>query len=195
MPLASPHLIPRRAWREILSNIRIHRFLTGEMLFEQEAAAESLWLLRRGTVELYKSFFGEKHRLIYLSRGAVLGEVELFGRAPRFANARAATDVVAYELPARLAREYLVRFPAAALSLLQATTHRSRDISEALVEQLVQRNLQLQMHQARLDPQIRRRVKDLEQTNEHLQQLAWVDALTGCHNRRSLEKVLQMASS
>ena len=193
MPLASPHLIPRRAWREILSNIRIHRFSTGEMLFEQEAAAESLWLLRRGTVELYKSFFGEKHRLIYLSRGAVLGEVELFGRAPRFANARAATDVVAYELPARLAREYLVRFPAAALSLLQATTHRSRDISEALVEQLVQRNLELQMHQARLDPQIRRRVKDLEQTNEHLQQLAWVDALTGCHNRRSLEKVLHMA--
>ncbi len=193
VPLASPQLIPRKAWREILTNIRVHHFSAGEMLFEQEAAAESLWLVRRGTVELSKSFFGEKHRLIYVSRGAVLGEVELFGKAPRFANARAATDVVAYELPSRLSREYLARFPAAALSLLRATTHRSREIAEALVEQLVQRNLELQMHQARLDPQIRRRVKDLEQTNEHLQQLAWVDALTGCHNRRSLEKVLQMA--
>ncbi len=193
MPLASPHLIPRRAWREILSNTRVHRFAPGEMLFEQETSAESLWLVRRGTIELFKSFFGEKHRLIYLSRGAILGEVELFGKAPRFANARAATDVMAYELPARLARELLVRFPAAAISLLRATTQRSRDIAEALVEQLVQKNLELQMHQARLDPQIRRRVKDLEQTNQHLQQLAWVDALTGCHNRRSLEKVLQMA--
>ena len=193
MPLASPNLIPRRAWREILSKTRIHQFESGDMLFEQEAVAESVWLIRRGTVELFKSFFGEKHRLLYVSRGAVLGEAELFGRDPRFAYARAATDVTAYELPARLAREYLVRFPAAALSLLQATTHRSRDIAESLVEQLVQRNLELQMHQARLDPQIRRRVKDLEQTNEHLQQLAWVDALTGCHNRRSLEKVLQMA--
>ncbi|MFN8609884.1 MAG: diguanylate cyclase [Vulcanimicrobiota bacterium] len=193
MPLASPHLIPRRAWREILGNIRVHQFVAGDLLFEQDSLAESLWLIRRGTVELFKSFFGEKHRLLYVSHGAVLGETELFGGERRFAHARAATDVIAYELSSRLAREYLVRFPAATLSLLQASAHRSRDIADSLVEQLVQRNLELQMHQARLDPQIRRRVKDLEQTNEHLQQLAWVDALTGCHNRRSLEKVLQMA--
>lgn len=193
MSLASVNLIPPRVWREVLSKVRTHHLASGDMLFEQDAAAESLWMVRRGTVELFKSFFGEKHRLLYVSRGAVLGEAELFGNEPRFANARAATEVLAYELPARLAREYLVRFPAAALSLLRASTHRSRDIAEALVEQLVQRNLELQMHQARLDPQIRRRVKDLEQTNEHLQQLAWVDALTGCHNRRSLEKVLHMA--
>ncbi|MBS2034327.1 diguanylate cyclase [bacterium] len=193
MSLVSANLIPRRAWREVLSKTRVHHLASGDMLFEQDASAESLWMVRRGTVELFKSFFGEKHRLLYVSRGAVLGEAELFGREPRFAYARAATDVIAYELPSRYAREYLVRFPAATLALLQASTHRSRDIAESLVEQLVQRNLELQMHQARLDPQIRRRVKDLEQTNEHLQQLAWVDALTGCHNRRSLEKVLQMA--
>lgn len=193
MPLASPNLIPSRAWRHLLGKTRVHRFLPGEILFEQEVPAESLWMVRRGTVEIYKAFFGEKHRLLYVSRGAVLGETELFLKGGRSATARAATEVVAYELPAPVAREFLVRFPAAALSLLQATTHRSRDVSEGLVEQLVQKNLELQMHHARLDPQIRRRVKDLEQTNEHLQQLAWVDALTGCHNRRSLEKVLQMA--
>ena len=81
-------------------------------------------MVRRGTVEIFKTFFGEQHRLLYVSRGAVLGETQLFLKGGRSATARAATEVVAYELPASMARQILVRFPAAALSLLQATTHR-----------------------------------------------------------------------
>ena len=185
--------MPIQAWRELLSAATFRNFEPDECIYQQDAAGDSVWLVRGGTIELYRSFFGERHRLGYVSRGALLGEGELFAPHLRTSTARAVTRVRACEIDGQVARSFLRRFPALALYFLRATTHRSRDIEESLVEQLVQRNLEIQMHSSRIDPHIRRRVKDLEQTNEHLNQLAWVDALTGCGNRRALEKVLEMA--
>ena len=191
--MSGSHLMTRAAWRELLGKSSQHWFQPEELLYEQESPGDSLWLVRTGTVELYRSFFGERHRLLYVSRGAMLGEGELFEPHLRTATARAVTRVRAHEVAGPVARDFLARFPELTLSLLRGSTQRTRTVEEHLVEQLVQKNLQLQMHSARVDPRMRRRVKDLEQTNEHLNQLAWVDALTGCGNRRALEKVLEMA--
>lgn len=183
----------RIPFRELLQRAVLRKLAEDEVLFSQDSAGDSLWLIRQGTVELYKSFFGERHRLAYVSRGALLGESELFAEPVRTASARAVTPVRAYEVNGEVAREFLQRYPMLAVWLVRATTQRARDVEESLVEQLVQRNLQIQMLSARTDPSMRRRVKDLEKTNQQLNQLAWQDPLTGCGNRRSLEKVLELA--
>lgn len=190
---AAQNRIPREAWRELLQRAEKRCLSQNEVLFSQDSAGDSLWLIRKGTIELYKSFFGERHRLAYVSRGAILGESELFAEQTRTASARAVTEVRAYEVSGQLALEFLERYPVLAVWLVRATTTRAREVEESLVEQLVQRNLQIQMMSARSDPSMHRRVKDLEKTNQHLNQLAWQDPLTGCGNRRSLEKVLEMA--
>lgn len=186
--------VPISVWRSLLSQATPHHFKSGATLFEQESIGHSLWFVRSGTVELSRTFFGERHRLVYVSKGGLFGEMGLFGETLRGNSARAVTDVRAYEVGGSVARSFLLQYPSLALTLFHMVGSRAHDVEESLIEQLVQRNLQLQMHQARLEPQMRRRVKDLERTNEHLSQLAWQDPLTGCSNRRALEKVLELAT-
>lgn len=184
--------LPRSLWRSLLREVRERHFLAQEMLFEEDGPGDSLWLLRSGTVELYKSFFGERHRLTYLSRGALLGEANFLDDSPRTASAQASTDGRALWLPNEVARGFVREHPGLALPMVVALAGRVKMSEQALVEQLVQRNLELQMQNTRLENRIRRRVRDLEQSNDELTQLAWHDPLTGCHNRRSLEKILEM---
>ena len=185
--------VPAWAWRQLLLSGRVHHFEAGQSIYEEDSPARALWLIRSGTAELYKSFFGEHHRLTYVSRGAALGEANLFEHVPRSHSARAVTRVRAYELAPGPALEFLKTYPQLALGLMRIFAARSGQVEQSLVEQLSQRNLELQMQNTRLEHRVRRRVKDLEQTNQSLSQLAWTDSLTGAHNRRSMEKVLEAA--
>lgn len=190
---AAPSL-PASTWRRLLLLARKDHFTSGERLFQEDDSAESLWILRHGTVELFKSFFGERHRLCCLSRGAVLGEECLFhDGAEMAASAEAVTSCVALRLPKQVARDCLAEHPHVGVAVLRHVLARSSNIQQLLLEQLVQRNLELQLHTTRLESRARRKLQDLEQSNQDLRKLAWLDALTGCHNRRALESVLGQA--
>jgi diguanylate cyclase (GGDEF)-like protein len=186
--------LPRRAWRELLRQTTPRSYSQGQAIFtEGEEASTVLWL-RQGRVELFKSFFGERHRLTLLSRGSLLGESELFEEeGARSLSALADSDCLLYELPNGRAREFLLRFPQMGLAMLAHFTRRDREIEQNLLEQLVHRHLELQLHSTRLESKARRRLRDLEQSNEDLHRLAWLDPLTGAHNRRGLESVLGQA--
>jgi diguanylate cyclase (GGDEF)-like protein len=179
--------------RWLLGSSQQHRLEPGDVLFEEGEPGDRIWLLRSGTVELYKRFFGERHRLTYLSRGALVGEATLFDDSERSATAQAVTPCRAYSLHNDTARAFLADHPELGLAILQHVLLRGRTIEQGLLEQLVQRNLELQLHTTRLESKARRRVKDLEQSNQDLHRLAWMDPLTGCHNRRALESVVTQA--
>jgi len=181
------------AARSLLAGCRHRQFAPGQQLYAEDQEGLSLWLLRRGTVELFKSFFGERHRLSYVSRGAVFGEGSLFNDEARSHSALAVTEVRAIEVPNSWALEQLEGHAGLGISLLRAVVGRTRQVEQSLVEQLVQRNLELQVRNSRLESRLKRRLRDLEMSNQDLNQMAWTDALTGCHNRRSLQKLLQLA--
>lgn len=185
--------VPLHELRALLEGGSERQAEAGELVFQEGSPPDGVWLVRQGTVELVKSFFGETHRLLYVSRGALVGEGALFGETARPVTARCVTRCRLRRLPAEHTVAFHARHPGASLALLRQLSGRSRQVEQILLEQLVQRNLELQLHTTRLETRARRRVRDLEESNRELGQLAWRDPLTGCNNRRAMEAILAQA--
>lgn len=179
-------------WRSLLRQARSRHLEPGQTLFEEEAESNHLWLVRFGTLEIFKTFFGERQRLTLVRRGALLGEGQLFEPAPCHASALALTPARVLELDVEQVRCQVVDQPSLALPVLRGLVGRVREVEQNLVEHLVQRSLAMQIQNARVEGKIRRRVQDLERSNSDLSRLAWIDPLTGCQNRRALDKQLQL---
>jgi len=184
--------LSRSTWKTLLQQARSRSLEPGQTLYEEEAEASGVWLVRYGKLEIFKTFFGERHRLTLVGRGDLLGETQLFEPAPCHASAVALTPSRVLELPVGELRQQVLLQPQLALPMLRGLVSRVRQVEQNLVEHLVHRNLELQIQNARVEGKIRRRVKDLERSNSDLSRLAWIDPLTGCQNRRALDKQLQV---
>lgn len=182
--------LPRACLVALLQAADRRCFEAGQVVFEEGEIGDSFWLVRQGTFELVKSFFGERHRLTCVSRGGMLGENNLFDDSARTATVQALTEGRAYRLPNQRLRQVLEEFPMLALGILKAFAARSAAVEQQLVEHLVQSNFELKMQNARLESKIRQRTRHLEASNRDLKQMAWTDPLTGCNNRRALDAVL-----
>jgi len=185
--------VPRSALLSLANVLVKHPFEAGECLFEEGEIGTTFWMIRQGTLEMYKSFFGERHRLTLLSRGAILGEANLYDDSARTCTVQAITDGRAYRIRNCDARALLEEHPVLALGILRAFASRATLVEQNLVESLVQSNLDLKIHNARLEGRVRKRVKHLEEHNSDLRRLAWTDSLTGCSNRRGLDRNLKQA--
>lgn len=185
--------VPRRALFALAKVIEKIPFEAGQCLFEEGESGTAFWMIRQGTLEMYKSFFGERHRLTLLSRGAILGEANLYDDSPRTSTVQAITDGKAYRISNCHARALLEAHPVLGLGILRAFAARSTLVEQTLLENLVQSNLDLKIQNARLEGRVRKRVQHLEEHNSDLRRLAWTDSLTGCGNRRGLERALKQA--
>ncbi len=187
--------LSRSTWKALLQRARSRCLEPGQTLYEEEAEASGVWLVRYGKLEVFKTFFGERHRLTLVGRGDMLGETQLFEPAPCHASAVALAPSRVLELPVEELRQQVLQQPQLALPMLRGLVGRVRQVEQNLVEHLVHRNLEMQIQNARVEGKIRRRVKDLERSNSDLSRLAWIDPLTGCQNRRALDKQLQVLCS
>lgn len=112
----------------------------GETVFRERDAAEKLYVVASGVVEVTKSAPADAraHRLARLERGEVLGEISTFDRGPRSATATAAvvpeTRLISWSIADFHA--YLAGRPAAAssimASLLRKMGQRLRQASEGI---------------------------------------------------------------
>ena len=96
----------------------------GQTVFREREAAEKLYVIVAGVVEVSKSAPGDGriHRLARLERGEILGEISAFDRGPRSATATAAlvpeTRLVSWTTADFQA--FLHQRPAAAMAVLPA---------------------------------------------------------------------------
>lgn len=74
------------------------RFAPGEWIVRQGEAADTLYILDAGSVDVIGLSGGEEHRLASLSAGEFVGEVAFLDGAARSAGVRAREEVVALEL-------------------------------------------------------------------------------------------------
>ena len=115
-------------------------FKRGQTLFREREAADKLWVIVTGVVEISKSAPGDGriHRLARLERGEMVGEISAFDRGPRSATATAAlvpeTHLVSWTYSEF--QSFLQRRPQAAIpimaALLRKLGQRLRHASEGI---------------------------------------------------------------
>jgi small-conductance mechanosensitive channel len=85
--------------RVIVPTVRSHQFGAGELLMRDGEPGESLFIIRRGNVEvLVPGADGTERRAATLSSGQLVGEISLWTGAPRNATVRALDDVEVLEM-------------------------------------------------------------------------------------------------
>jgi CRP-like cAMP-binding protein len=92
----------------------------GTHLFREGEPSEAAYVVRRGTVELYRG--GRDHRLVVAraSEGAVIGDIAMFRGEPYIQSARAADEVEALRLERERLLPVLIERPIIALRWLVA---------------------------------------------------------------------------
>jgi CRP-like cAMP-binding protein/thioredoxin reductase/Fe-S-cluster-containing hydrogenase component 2 len=103
--------VPEDDLIEVAHTARIRQFAPGDALFKEGDAAESLHLVRSGSVTIAHEIGGREIVIAYLPSGNYVGELALLTDSPRTATVRAAVATETIELPGVVFRELLACFP------------------------------------------------------------------------------------
>ncbi|MEE8056805.1 MAG: cyclic nucleotide-binding domain-containing protein [Pseudomonadales bacterium] len=71
----------------------------GDLFFQQDDRGDSLYLLEKGKVVIFKKTDNKEYILRYAEDGACFGELALIDYTPRSASVRAETDCTAIKIP------------------------------------------------------------------------------------------------
>ncbi|MDF1579218.1 MAG: cyclic nucleotide-binding domain-containing protein [Desulfuromonadales bacterium] len=97
-----------------------HQMGEGKTVFVENMAAESLYLITRGTVAVFKMLAeGEEKTLAVLGAGELFGEMALFDNTPRAATARVAESATILSIKKSSFDAFCQNNPAVALKLLR----------------------------------------------------------------------------
>lgn len=90
-------------------------------LFREGEAATAAFLIREGTVELYRGEGSQRDVIARLGPGSVLGDIAMFSNEPYISSARAVTHVVVFQFERDRLLPELARSPAICLRWLVAS--------------------------------------------------------------------------
>jgi CRP-like cAMP-binding protein len=108
-------------WRVFQTFLSRHEIRAGDLLVKQGERDRTLYLLERGTLQVFVSSPKPgTSRLSILRPGAVVGEAGLFSDQPRMANVEAMTPCTVWALRGPRLEEQAARNPALALELVRA---------------------------------------------------------------------------
>ena len=96
---------------EVVHTARIRQFNPGDIIFKAGDAADSLHLIRSGSVTVSHEIGGRDVVIAYLPSGNYVGELALLTDSPRTATVRAAVATETIQLPGVVFRELLACFP------------------------------------------------------------------------------------
>lgn len=98
-----------RDLQEIMETYEVVQFSRGEMLMEEGADADAVYVIQSGSCAITKEIEGKDVVINYVPAGNLLGEMALLNNAPRNATVRAAIGVEAIRIDAHLFKQLLER--------------------------------------------------------------------------------------
>lgn len=108
-------------WHTFGSYLTPHELRAGDLLIKQGDADRTVYLLERGSLQVYTTGnVRGSSRIAILRAGAVIGEPGLFVDATRAANVEAMTPCVVWALRGPRFEELAMRSPAIAVEVLRA---------------------------------------------------------------------------
>ena len=120
------------------------RYDKGEVIIEENTAAERFFVIFRGKIEITKKFEdGEQFVLGVHSDGEFFGEMAILDEGPRSASARALESTTVLEISRTDFETLLYTAPVLAFTIMRALSSRLRDTGALLISYLQRKNRQL----------------------------------------------------
>jgi CRP-like cAMP-binding protein len=115
------------------SRYEIQTFEDGEVVVREGDETREMFVIKEGSIEVFRNVGGHEVRLAVLDRGNFFGEMSLLEGLPRSATARARgkTELVVLRPGTLLLR--IRQDPTFAFELLQQMSHRVRQLNDQLV--------------------------------------------------------------
>ena len=142
-----------------------HHFAAGETLFREGDEGDRLYVVRRGSIRLQRVRDGILHEAGRRGAGEMIGETALIDSSPRGVTVACETDSDFFALSREAFYEILSKYPSVATQILRVLTTRIRDIDAARVQELEEKNRDLEDARDRLT----RLLHELETSNDRLQ--------------------------
>ncbi|MEO1490532.1 MAG: NAD(P)-binding domain-containing protein [Pseudomonadota bacterium] len=98
-----------RDLQEIMETYEVVQFSRGEVLMQEGADADAVYVIQSGSCAITKNIEGNDVVINYVPAGNLLGEMALINNAPRNATVRAAIGVEAIKIDANLFKQLLER--------------------------------------------------------------------------------------
>ncbi len=106
----------------------------GSIIFEQNAIAETMYVILSGRVEVIKNRKGLVTKLATLEEGDFFGEMSLFDNKPRSATVKALGDVRLLEIGKNKLLKSIMKDPALAFKMLEKMGSRIRRQDERIMD-------------------------------------------------------------
>jgi CRP-like cAMP-binding protein len=107
-------------WRVLAQYLSHHEIRSGDLLIKQGDADRAMYMLGRGTLQVFITGAPAGSRIAILRPGSVTGELGLFVDGPRAANVEAMTPCSVWGLRGPRLEELCQRLPALALEIVRA---------------------------------------------------------------------------
>jgi small-conductance mechanosensitive channel len=121
--------------RLLVPNVQVHEFGAGENLVNQGESGDSMYIIRRGKVEILgRTENGALRPIAVLTHPQMIGEAGMMTGEPRNATCRAQTDVEVLELSRESFAELLKQHPEAVVQIGEVIANRASERKEALKE-------------------------------------------------------------
>ena len=104
----------------------------GEVLFRAGQQADSMYIVRRGSLKVYFLKGNEEVQLALLTDGAIVGEMAFFDQKPRSAHVKALTQTEITEISRADFDKLLTQIPRWLVTMLQSLSGRLRTTNEKL---------------------------------------------------------------
>ena len=120
---------------ELVGQSSVLDLVRGDVIFEEGAAADSLYVVESGRIAISnKSFDGRESMVALMERGDLFGEMSLFDEQGRSAEARALEPSQVVEMPYQPLRALWERHPELLWQVVQLLTRRLRAMDGALAD-------------------------------------------------------------
>ena len=129
------HNMSEQEIRLLVPNVQVHEFGAGETLFSQGDTGDTMFIIRRGKVEvLGRTENGAMRQIAVLHTPQIIGEAGMMSGEPRNATCRAQTDVEVLELNRESFAELFKQHPEAVEQIGEVIANRASERQEALKE-------------------------------------------------------------
>ena len=138
--------IPEEQLRLVASVARQRRFRAGQIIIEENSAADTFFIIRSGKVRITKRLeTGEEMFLAEECEGGFFGEIALLDEGPRSATARAVEPTSLLEISRNDFKVLLDQAPLLAYAMLRVLSGRQRSTDARRVADLERSNRELKM--------------------------------------------------
>jgi len=109
------------------------KYESGEAIIRQGDEGECMYVVQSGKVDILEEMDGKEVHISTRGEGEFFGEMSLFERAPRMATVRAHGPTWVITVDKKNLLKRIQEDPALAFRLLEAMSHRIRELSDAVV--------------------------------------------------------------